>query len=344
MERLLYNLATDKYRGFLPGCAKGFLWVLSGIYGAAVLALAWSGRLRQVRFTSRVISVGNVTVGGTGKTTLVRFLAGHLKQQGHRVAIVTRGYRRLAGSMGDEPQMLAQNLTLPVIVNPDRARGIRRAQEKEGADTVILDDGFQQWKIRKDLDIVAIDATNPFGNRRLLPRGIMREPFSSLARADIFVLTKGNLASDTQGLKGVLHSINPKAVIVEGAHTPVGFYALDRPGELLPVDACKGKRVGVFSGIGDPVSFEQLLAGLGAAIGFTLRFPDHHQYTAPDAGRIRTQCAEQRLDTVVTTEKDAVRAAPLTDCGVRVLVLRIEFTITGNGQGFFDRLYGIYSR
>jgi tetraacyldisaccharide 4'-kinase len=240
MRKFLYYLATDRYKGFFFGIFKSFLWILSLIYGLIVRLLVLFYRGRRYRLDCKVISVGNITVGGTGKTSLVEWICRYLKKQGHRVAILSRGYKRETPNlkfqipnyetMGDEPYMLQMRLEgIPVIVDADRIRAGRRAVNIFKADTVILDDGFQQWRIAKDLEIVTIDATRPFGNGQLLPRGILREPLSSLARADILVLTKTNLSHKTSGIREALYSWSPKASVFESSHEPAGFYDFRYP-------------------------------------------------------------------------------------------------------------------
>ena len=263
MKQYLYNLATDKDKGFFALGLKFILLLLSFVYGLIIRILIFVSSLDPKCFSLRVISIGNITLGGTGKTTLVEFISRYLKGRGHSLAILTRGYkRRRQDYMGDEPRMLSKNLDgVPVIVDKDRERGAKRAIREYNSDTVILDDGMQQWHIRKDLEIVTIDALNPFGNRHMLPRGILRQPLSSLRKADIFVLTKTNLAKDLNKLKAVLSKYNPKGLIIESMHLPAGFYDIKRPEELLSSDYLKGKKVALFSGIGDPDSFSKLILG-----------------------------------------------------------------------------------
>ena len=268
MKEYLYNLATDKSRGFLASGLKFILLLLSFIYGLIIRILIFILSLDLKRFDIRVISIGNITVGGTGKTSLVEFISSHLRKKGYRLAILTRGYKRKgADSMGDEPRMLSKNLgDLPVIVDKNRERGAKRAIREYNSDTVILDDGMQQWHIRKDLEIVTIDALNPFGNGHMLPRGILRQPLAYLKKADIFVLTKTNLTNNLDGLVSVLNKYNPKALVVESIHYPVGFYDLRKPQELFNVDCFKGKEVALLSGIGDPDSFSKLILSLGIRV------------------------------------------------------------------------------
>jgi len=365
MQRYLYNLATDKYKGFFPALIKAGLFVLSCIYGLSVRLLIFLYHLRFYRLNCKVISIGNITLGGTGKTSLVEYIAHYLKQEGHKVAILSRGYKRKIAqcsihntqyeTMGDEPYMLSRSLgDTAVIVDADRVRAARQAIGNHGADTVILDDGFQQWKIKKDLEIVTIDATNPFGNRYLIPRGILREPLTSLRRADIFILTKTNLKPDTRGLKEFLISINPKAAIFESIHKPVWFYEMDNPGKRLSLEMLKTKTAALFSGIGNPDSFENLILSLGINIGLSFKFRDHYDYSSEDLDKIVQAAKEKGVDAIITTEKDAARLSAVPAVGgsafggsyqlsaMRILVLRINLQIK-NEQEFHNRLLRLYS-
>jgi tetraacyldisaccharide 4'-kinase len=375
MLNYLYEIATDKRKGLIPGIIKAFLFILSLIYGLMVRITIFLNRAFQYRLGCKVISVGNITVGGTGKTTLVEFIARELKAQGRKVAVVSRGYKRVSkdrkmevgvsepesssgcqqsgklkgcqgvSEMGDEAYMLSKKLgDIPVIVDADRRRGINKAITNFGAETVILDDAFQQWKIKKDLEIVTIDATNPFGNKHMLPRGILREPLSSLKRADIFVLTKADFAADTAMLKGLLAKINPRAMIVESSHRACGLYNIDNPKAGLDIEALKGKSVAIFCGIGDPGSFTNTITGLGARIGAQFRFPDHHNYSREELDKIIKSSKENNIDTIITTEKDAVRISNIRlEAGSRnLLVLKIEIKLKDE-QGFRNRLLKLYS-
>ncbi|MDD4939809.1 MAG: tetraacyldisaccharide 4'-kinase [Candidatus Omnitrophica bacterium] len=363
MLAYLHDLATDRRKGFLAGTIKSFLYPASLIYGLAVRALTFIYRLKPRALGCKVISAGNITLGGTGKTSLVLLIARYLKENGHKVAIVSRGYKRqipnpcLSGrqaksripneeAMGDEPAMLKMNLKdVPVIVDADRICGARIAVRDFGADTVILDDGFQQWRLKKDLDIVAIDAVYLFGNRRLIPRGILREPLSSLKRADMFILTKSDLAPNNKDIKEYLNSINPAAPVLGSIHSPVGFYRMDKQDELLNINSLRGKTAVLFSGIGDPGSFEKLIKNLGIRVEFSFRFRDHHNYTRKDLDNI-TRCSEEKnTDAIITTEKDAVRIrnSRLTAPGSGLLYLRVELKITDNEQEFHNRLLRLYS-
>jgi tetraacyldisaccharide 4'-kinase len=357
MITYIYSLATDKKKGSAAGAIKCFLFFFSLIYSLVVGVLIFIYRIKPCRLGCKVISVGNITLGGTGKTSLVLLIARYLKQNGHKVAILTRGYKRrnisrvLQGdgyeSMGDEPYMLKMNLKdVPVIVDSDRIRAAKSAIQDYGVDTVILDDGMQQWRIKKDLEIVSIDSVLPFGNRHLIPRGILREPLSSLKRADIFVLTKTNLANNINDVKSSLNKFNPGALVSESVHEAAGLYDINEPGKLLSLSQLKGKSAVLFSGIGDPYSFTKLISVSGIKVGLDFRFADHYNYSVEDLSGIIGRCIEKKSEVIITTEKDASRLSDEKLAifkGHRLLVLRIELKIIKNEEKFISRLLGLYS-
>ena len=242
----LYNLVTGEIKGPLGVFLRGCLLVLSWVYGLFVVILASLYRIRPVRLSAKVISVGNITLGGTGKTTLVEYLSKKLSSAGNKVAVLSRGYKRdshLPGAqgMGDEPAMLQGKLPqVKVIVDKNRIRAAQTAIRDYASDILILDDGLQQWKIFKDLEIVTINAANPFGNYRMLPAGFLREPLSALRGADIFVLTQVGPGQDLSSLISELQRINPRALIVESTHQPAGFSSIDNPHESLDLELFKG--------------------------------------------------------------------------------------------------------
>ena len=347
MRKIIYNLATDKSKGFIAGLAKFILFLLSLVYGLVIRILIFLNRLKQKRLNCKVISVGNITLGGTGKTTLVEYIACFLKEHGRKVAILSRGYKRKKGEAGDEPFMLSEKLKdIPVIVNANRIKGARQARELHGVDTLILDDGFQQWKLKKDLEIVSIDAINPFGNRSMIPRGILREPLSSLKRADIFIITKTNLSKDVDYVRRALEQINPESLTCESIHKPLSFYCLSNPREALDVYGLEGKPAVLFSGIGDPDSFEKLIKILGINIALTFRFDDHHNYTLGDLEKIFSDAKAKGNLKIITTQKDAARLSSLAlaqDLTAQILVLNIGLVITKEQKEFHDRLLKLYS-
>ncbi len=345
----LQTIVIGKRKGLIPGLVRFVLLLLSFVYGIAVRVLILLNRFFAVRLPCKVISIGNITTGGTGKTTLVAAVATYLQVKGQRVAILSRGYKKNcvsccgaepeAQTMGDEPQMLAQKLKgISVIVDANRIRGARKAI-REGADTLVLDDGFQQWRLHKDIEIVVIDATNPFSNRHMLPAGMLREPLSSLRRADVFVISKADAAAGGKEARDVLERINPRAAIFEAQHTAAGCFDMRDTSCNVKIDELKTKPVALFCGIGDPASFENTVRSLGIQIGLSLRFRDHHNYTQADFEEISTGAGEKNIDTLLTTEKDAARISVklLEKLRQRVLVLRVAITFQDE-KGFFNRL------
>jgi len=347
MKERLYNLATDKSRGFWASLVKFFLLLASFLYGAIIRSLILFYKFKPAKLPCKVISIGNITMGGTGKTSLVEFISRFLKAKGHSVAVLSRGYNRIAEEMGYEPFMLSKSLgDIPVIVGHDRVSGAKRAMKEYAVDTVILDDGMQQWRLKKDLEIVTISSSQGFGNRHMLPRGILRQPLSSLRQADIFVLTKTDLTGSLNNIKGYLNKVNPNALVIESVHEALGFYDINDPDKVFGPGHLKGKDAAIFSGIGDPGSFTKLTVSLGVNIGLDLRFGDHHNYKEEDLAGVATQAKALNLNTIITTEKDAARLNEeklKLFKGFKVLVLRVALKITKNEESLFARLLGLYT-
>lgn len=313
-----------------------------------------------------VVVVGNLTWGGTGKTPVVEKFARALRDRGRKVAILSRGYKSKALPMwkkalnwithaseppprivsdgekvllnseqaGDEPFMLARNLPgVIVLVDKNRVKSGAYAIKKFGCDTLVLDDGFQYLPLKGRLNLLLVDKTNPFGNGFVLPRGILREPIKHLKRASYVFLTKSNGQRDTE-LEDLIHEHNPNVDIIECAHRPQYLQRFDSD-ERQPLDQLKGKRVGAFSGIATPESFEKFLKDLGATLSYTKRFLDHYRFTYEDLVGIFSEALEQRVDFIVTTEKDAVRLPEHLPCPVPLYYLRLEIDII-RGAADFD--------
>ncbi len=351
----LHNLATDKTKGLIPGLVKSLLFILSLVYGLAVKSLMSCSGFRKVRLACRVVSVGNITLGGTGKTVMVELIARYLKEHGHKVAILSRGYKKPGlGSvksfpsyetMGDEPFMMREKLQdVPVLVDPDRVRSAKKAVFEYAVDTVILDDGLQQWRIEKDLEVVMLDGINFLGNRRCLPRGVLRQPVSTLKNADIFILTNPRNA-DLKEKREFLARLNPAALILEAEHSAKGIFCLSRRNELLGVDFFKGKAAALFCGVGNPDSFRVLAQKMAITEGLFFEFPDHYRFAEEDLEIMVQEAREKDIQFLLTTEKDAVRI-PLSArkrFGENIFVLAIELKLKDEKQGFFNRLLRIYS-
>jgi tetraacyldisaccharide 4'-kinase len=347
----LWERAQDpKERGLGLFLLRLFLSFLSLLFFTGVWlrnALYDLGLLRSVKIPCFVISVGNLTVGGTGKTPVVMHLAKMLSAKGKKVAVLTRGYARegqepfrvvkandSAREVGDEPLMMARRLEpIPVVVGKDRVRSGSWAIQNLGVDVLLLDDGFQYRKLKKDVEIVLLDATHPFGNRRLLPRGILREPASSLRRADGVLLTKIEQCEITNSeteLEERLRRLHPRAAIARIAYVPK---PLERPGkeEALSLSELAGKAVAAFSGLASPASFRRTLEGLNARIVLEKRFPDHHYYTGDEVRRLVEEARQAGAWGLVTTEKDAVRI-PQIESAIPVWILCIEIEISSDND------------
>ena len=366
-----WRLATRNHPQSFPEALACFLLQSGSVAYRAAVALRNAaydrGWTRQAALPCRVVSVGNVTVGGTGKTACVELVARKLAAQGTRVAVLSRGYGgargeywlrweqgRLAvhgraaeaGGLADEPQLLAQHLEgIPVLVGPRRDRTGRRACEELAAQAVILDDGFQHRRLRRDCEIVLVHARMPLSGWALLPRGPMREPLESLSRADIIVLTKADEALDVVGALGErLRAFNPEALIVTASHEPVSVIAPLIDEQQPPRLA--GRRVALVSSIGDPAGFEATVRRLQATVVSHRIFPDHHVYHRPEWEAVCEATRATRPEAVLTTEKDWVRLRGVVghEAPVPVWVLRIEMKLL-TGEALFDaRLAGVRAR
>jgi len=331
-----YLACINNERGKVLSLFRSLFFILSRFYYLAIKA-RWLiyrlGIVHEIRIPCTVISVGNITWGGTGKTPAVIMIAKLLGEMGKRVAVLSRGYRRRkkkdkkskiaivsngervilsSREAGDEPYLLSKNLPgVPIIVGKDRIESGKYAIERFASEIVVLDDGFQYWPLKKDLDIVTVDCSNPYGNGYLIPRGQLREPISHLSRADIFLLTRANLVSreDLDRITDDLERLNPESIILESVHRPK-YLESAFSGEKKGLDFIRDRRVVAFSSIGNPYSFEKTLEGLGAKIIKIFQFPDHHNYNRGDFREIEAICRsdlEKGEAIAVTTEKDGVR-------------------------------------
>jgi len=288
-----------------------------------------------------VISVGNITWGGTGKTPAVVCIVKALLERGKKPGILIRGY-------GNDEQELLSRMAPGVVVavGKDRVRQGRDIIARHSVRTILLDDGFQYRRLKRDLDIVCIDATDPFGNGLVIPCGSMREGLSGLKRADIFLVTKTDLAQNEgkiQGLEDRLKRINPKALIVKSVHRARHFYRLS-DGRVVDTEGLKNKDLLLVSAIGSPYSFEKTVLNLGLKVKRHFIFRDHHWYKKKDLRKIEDYCVKHKIDTIVTTEKDAIKLREAkAERTTEILVLAIKFEIIDNEQGFYNRLFGIYN-
>lgn len=333
------------------------LHLASKVYSAGVRARAWAyrqGVFRRISVDAPLVSIGNVTVGGTGKTPLTIYLAQRLCEQGRKPAIVSRGYlkegrglvvvsdgrRILAGrrQAGDEPYMMARALPeVPVIVGPNRSLAATVACGRFGPDIVLMDDGFQHLKVQRDLDVVVIDASDPFGNGMTIPRGILREPPNHLRRADLLVLTRTDQTDALDTLRAHLTELNPKAPIVESVHEPTAL--MHYQGHVdLGLGTLQAARIVALSSIGNPKAFQRTLRSLGAEIVDAWNLPNHHIYRRAALGDLIDRARHLRVDAIVTTEKDMVRFPPGFAFNIPMWILGVTLRIS-SGEEHLDRIW-----
>jgi len=366
LEQRLLKVIAGETRGRQATCICGFLTLLSWLFYGLVQLRLWLFKHRIIRANTlgcQVISVGNVTVGGTGKTPIVETFSRALQQKGRKVAILSRGYksrktplwekilkkeerlprvvsdgeRLLLNSemAGDEPHMLASNLPkVAVLVDKDRVKSGKYAIRKLGCDTLVLDDGFQYLSLQHRMDIVLVDYTNPFGYGRVLPRGLLREPIRNLKRAGFIFITKCP-AEGVPELKAKLRELNPHAEISECRHSSKYLKNLYTR-EQLDLGSIRGHRVATISGIAVPEGFEKGVRSLGAEIVYSAQYADHHRYTQQEIIETINHAARAGAELIVTTEKDAVRFPRIDRCDLPVFYLRVEIEMLSGSDAFQD--------
>ena len=337
----LHNLILSKRAGF----AAAFLRVLAGIVSCAYsivvqirnflysrgimksFAVTQAGlkTTDRTQQTVGVISIGNITAGGTGKTPMVIWLYNYLQNKGVKCSILTRGYKS-AGGGNDEPAILAKNCPgASVVVNPNRLEGAIEAVKKHRAQVLIMDDGFQHRRLHRNIDIVTIDATRPFGFGKMLPAGLLREPITSLRRANAAIITRSNLVSenDLSDMENTLKKINPNMVISKAVHSPL--YVMSAGDKKIPLEQLKGKTVFAFCGIANPEAFFSTLKTLSVKVVGTGIYDDHYSYTIENVEQILQQAKQAGAEMVITTEKDSNK---ISGAGgdLAYLAIKIRFT------------------
>ena len=368
LEQFAIDVILERRRGVRASLLRALLYALSFIYERLVqlrLFLYRHRLLREHTLGCLVISIGNLTVGGTGKTPIVEKFARALRAGGRRVAILSRGYKSVPRrsrkkswnlfatkspepprivsdgksllldslTAGDEPYMLANNLKdVIVLVDKDRVKSGLFAIKELKADTLLLDDGLQYLHLKHRLDIVLIDRQAPFGNEHLLPRGTLREPPRNLRRASYIFITKSTGQPNDQLIKRI-RRYNRTAEIIECAHQPLHLQNV-LTGDQLPLESLRDTYIGSICGIAAPGSFEEGLQKLGARLELSKRYTDHHRYTEAELNSFITRCIRRDLEMIVTTEKDAVRFPRLTKTDVPIYFLRVEIEILSGHESW----------
>jgi tetraacyldisaccharide 4'-kinase len=371
VETFVLEVILEQRRDKTAAVARFVLFLFSKLFAVAVKIRRVLYDFRLLRDSTlgvQVIAIGNLTVGGTGKTPVVEKFARELQDQGRTVAILSRGYRskpppltkRLIDRLllradttpprvvsdgksllldsetaGDEPYMLASNLKdVIVLVDKDRVKSGRYAIEKFGCDTLLLDDGFQYWKLAgRRQDIVLVDYQAPFGNDFLLPRGTLREPPSHLSRATTIFITKSD--GNTAALRARIARHNPTAGVIECVHHPLYFEDVFT-GERHELKFIKGLKVASLSGIAQPESFERSLVQLGAELVYSKRFADHHRFTQQEVLNAVNRSKKRQAAAIVTTQKDAVRFPRIDRRDLPIYFMRVEIKILTGAKDFHD--------
>jgi tetraacyldisaccharide 4'-kinase len=371
LEQYAIDVILERRQGFRASLLRAVLHALSYLYLAIVqlrLFLYRNRILKERQLGCLVISIGNLTVGGTGKTPVVEKFARALQKGGRRVAILSRGYKsvdlrkkrpwwhRLLGRgdyhpprlvsdgknllldsavSGDEPFMLASNLKgVAVVVDKDRVKAGLHALKTLNVDTLLLDDGLQYLHLKHRLDIVLVDRQAPFGNEHLLPRGTLREPPHNLRRASYIFITKCNGEPNDELVRRI-RQYNRTAEIIECTHQPLYLRHIYKP-DRLPLDYLRDLYIASLCGIAAPESFENGLRKLGAKIELTRRFADHHRYTDQELNSFIQRCVRRDVHAIVTTEKDAVRFPLLDTLPLPIYYLRVEIEIL-NGHETWEQ-------
>ena len=282
-----------------------------------------------------VVSVGNLTLGGTGKTPMVEWVARRFRLRGLRVAILSRGYGRAEG-LNDEGRVLEDNLPdVPHLQGADRVALARTAVEELGSQVLVLDDGFQHRRLARDVDLVLLDALDPFGLGRLFPRGLLREPVGSLRRASVVVLSRADLV-DPATRSSIRAEAERRAGPLrwaEARHAPLG--QVDSAGDASTLDRLAGARVAAFCGIGNPEGFRRTLLGLGLDLAGARTYPDHHPYSAADVADLAAWARGVRADLALTTQKDLVKLRTPALGPIPLFALRIGLDVM-EGEGALD--------
>ncbi len=333
-------MSPPDYAALMSGRRRGFRAILFRLLArlASVpyrLAIGWRNLAfdRHWRAIHRVevpvISVGNLTTGGTGKTPLVCFIAQALRREGIRVALVSRGYGRGNAASNDEALELELRLPdVPHVQDVDRVAAARIAIEELECQAIVLDDGFQHRRIARDLDIVVIDATCPYGHGYLLPRGMLREPLQSIRRAQIAVLSRSDLVApaESAAIAGYYQRLHPKLQWFQANHRPRRLVDSDQQGQ--PLDELRNARAIAFCGIGNPDAFAQTIQQCGCELAGLYRLPDHAVYDRETMASLVQWCRQQqgtgRVDFVLCTEKDLVKVRSGQLAGLPLRAIEIE--------------------
>ena len=358
IKEYLNHLVQEKEPRLFQRVQLSFLWLLSVFYRVIVWSLRGAYQLKIItakKLPVPVISVGNITLGGAGKTPFVFLLAKYFFQKGYQPVILTRGYMDKSfkpshgkSAVSDEARQLEDTLKdVPVLTGADRYQSAREYLNNHKADVFILDDGFQHWKLHRDLDIVLLDSTRPFGNGELLPRGFLRESISSLRVADEIILTKVDSSrSQLDLISRRLGDLKIRNGVIQSVHRPTAW--LDEGSqENFPLDYLDGKDAIMLTSIADPASFEEMLKRLNIFLKESFCFMDHYVYNRTDFLDIIQSCQTNQTQIIVTTQKDIVKLRQFLgdkpqDINIYSLIISLE--LLGRKESLYDRIDSVVFR
>lgn len=357
LEEYFLNLQKSKNHTIGQLCVLGALSILEKVYLKVITKR--NKKIKEIKVGVPVISVGNITVGGTGKTPCIISLGEYIQKKGKKIAVLSRGYK---GAMeekgaivsdgetifldekdaGDEPCMIAHKLPkVSVYVGKDRLKSAKQAI-KNGIEILLLDDGFQYKKLARDKNIVLIDSTNPFGYEHLLPRGLLREPLEGLNRADLIILTKVNQVSSEEInlIKEKILEINKNVTILESFHKPTKFIKISEIEEKILLDEIKNKKVILLSGIGNPKAFEKTAKEANLKVCKNIAKKDHHAYSIKDINEAINEAKRYDAEIIVVTEKDAIKIKDIViknNIEFPIYSLGIEMKYSKNGEKVLEK-------
>lgn len=343
MKQYIFNLMTDKRNELIDIFPKLLLKVLSLIYEGIVrfLVLGYEyGVFPQKKLPKPVLCVGNITMGGSGKTPHVIKIVKYLQEKGFRPAVLTRGYMTKSGQQSDEVVELKEHLPgVPVLVGKDRFKAAKQGLRNFHINVFVMDDGYQHWILKRDCDILVVDGMNPFGNSSVLPRGILREPLAHLFRAKIFLISKSDQAKSIKAIEAKIYEHN-KSPFIAHSRYKISSIVNIKTKEIVSLQSIDGEPSITMSGIGNPDYFLHMLADKGIAILKDFRFEDHYVYTENDIKMIEKYCLEHNIKHVFTTAKDVVKLNLIINKlrNINIYSINIDIDFSKHETEFFKRI------
>ena len=330
-QQTIHDILSGEKSSFPWQLLRAALSLAEGPYRAAMRCRRWAYARRllpshKAPGSLPVISIGNITTGGSGKTPMVEWLCARLVESGHKPAVLIRGYKG-DGRQSDEAMLLQRTLGggVPIVIGADRVASAKSCVNMN-VDTLVMDDGFQHLRLRRNLDIVLIDAINPFGMGRCLPRGLLREDARALRCVHAIVITRSD-AVDQESLEALrrrLEHFSPETLICTAVHRPVG---VSLAGEVKTLQELKGKRLLAFCGLGNPQGFFHTLKDVGGDVVETISLSDHARYDPPLLEKLCSRARQANATAMITTAKDAVKIDP-SSLKLPLIVLEIKMDVT----------------